>query len=110
MLPAAVVWIEQALLGTAATVVAIVAVAAIGATMLSGRLNLRRGATVILGCFILFGAPAIATGILSALATGQEMPAAPQVDVARPAPVVPAPPPPARAYDPYAGATVPTSR
>ena len=37
--------------------------------MLTGRLNWRYGATVILGCFILFGAAAIVAGIRTA-ATG----------------------------------------
>jgi type IV secretion system protein VirB2 len=37
--------------------------------MLTGRIDWRRGATVILGCFIVFGAAAIVAGIKSA-ATG----------------------------------------
>ena len=46
------------------------AVAAVGFMMLTGRMNWRFGATVILGCFILFGAGAIVTGIQSAAAVG----------------------------------------
>jgi type IV secretion system protein VirB2 len=42
------------------------AVAACGFMMLTGRLNWRHGATVILGCFILFGAGAIVGGIRGA--------------------------------------------
>jgi type IV secretion system protein VirB2 len=34
--------------------------------MLTGRMNWRYGATVILGCFILFGAASIVAGIQSA--------------------------------------------
>lgn len=62
----AVHWLEGTLLGTAATVVAVLAVASVGFLMLTGRLNWRYGATVILGCFILFGAGAIVAGIQSA--------------------------------------------
>ena len=53
---AAVRWLEGTLLGTIATVVAVIAVASVGFLMLTGRINWRYGATVILGCFILFGA------------------------------------------------------
>jgi type IV secretion system protein VirB2 len=56
-------WIEGTLMGTVATVAAVIAIAAVGFMMLTGRLNWRYGATVILGCFILFGAGAIVAGI-----------------------------------------------
>ena len=46
--------------------VSIAAVAAVGFMMLTGRLNWRYGATVILGCFILFGATTIVSGIRAA--------------------------------------------
>lgn len=58
-------WLQGTLLGTVATVAAIVAVAAVGFMMLTGRINWRYGATVILGCFILFGAASIVGGIQS---------------------------------------------
>lgn len=63
---AAVAWIQGTLLGTVATVVAVIAVAVVGFMMLTGRMNWRYGATVILGCFILFGAASIVAGIQSA--------------------------------------------
>lgn len=56
-------WLQGTLLGTVATVAAVIAIAAVGFMMLTGRLNWRYGATVILGCFILFGAGAIVAGI-----------------------------------------------
>jgi type IV secretion system protein VirB2 len=56
-------WVQGTLLGSVATVVAVVAVAAVGYMMLTGRLNWRYGATVILGCFVLFGAASIVAGI-----------------------------------------------
>lgn len=61
-----VLWLQGTLLGNVATVVAVMAVAAVGFMMLTGRMNWRYGATVILGCFILFGATTIVSGIRSA--------------------------------------------
>ena len=61
----AVQWIQGTLLGTVATVVAVIAVACVGFMMLTGRMNWRYGAIVILGCFILFGAVSIVAGIRS---------------------------------------------
>jgi len=58
------------LLGTVATVIAVIAVASVGLLMLTGRMNWRYGATVILGCFILFGAASIVGGIQSASSVG----------------------------------------
>ncbi len=66
---AALYWIQGTLLGTLATTAAVIAVAVIGFMMLSGRIDWRRGITVIVGCFIVFGAAAIVAGIRSA-ATG----------------------------------------
>jgi type IV secretion system protein VirB2 len=63
-------WIQGTLLGTAATVVAVIAVAVVGFMMLTGRMNWRYGATVILGCFILFGAASIVAGIQAAASSG----------------------------------------
>lgn len=64
-------WLQGTLLGTVATVVAVIAVASVGFLMLTGRMNWRYGATVILGCFILFGAASIVGGIQSTAAVGQ---------------------------------------
>ena len=60
---AAVEWLEGTLLGNVATTVAVIAVALVGFMMLTGRMNWRYGVSVILGCFILFGATAIVSGI-----------------------------------------------
>ena len=67
---AALAWMQGTLLGTVATAVAVMAVAAVGFMMLTGRMNWRFGATVIIGCFILFGAASIVAGIQSAAAVG----------------------------------------
>lgn len=69
-LVAAVNWLQGTLLGTIATVVAVIAVAVVGLMMLTGRINWRYGATVILGCFILFGAASIVAGIQSSASLG----------------------------------------
>ncbi len=63
-------WLQSTLLGTVATVVAVIAVAAVGFMMLTGRINWRYGATVIIGCFILFGAASIVAGIQSTAQLG----------------------------------------
>ncbi len=66
----AVMWLQGTLLGTVATIAAVVAVACVGFMMLTGRINWRHGAIVILGCFILFGAASIVAGIRSAAVSG----------------------------------------
>lgn len=66
----AVQWLQHTLLGTVATVIAVIAVASIGFLMLTGRMNWRYGATVILGCFILFGAASIVGGIQASAGGG----------------------------------------
>ena len=67
---AALSWMQGTLLGNVATAVAVMAVAAVGFMMLTGRMNWRFGATVIVGCFVLFGAASIVSGIQSAAAVG----------------------------------------
>jgi type IV secretory pathway VirB2 component (pilin) len=104
---AAVVWLQGTLLGTVATVIAIIAVSSVGLMMFSGRVNIRYGLTVILGCFILFGASTIVAGIQSTLSGAGRV--ATSTSRESPPPMVappPAPPPPAN-NDPYAGASVP---
>lgn len=63
-------WIQGTLLGNVATTAAVIAVAVVGLMMLTGRMNWRFGATVIIGCFILFGATAIVSGIRVAAVGG----------------------------------------
>ena len=62
-------WMQGTLLGNVATTAAVIAVAVVGMMMLTGRMNWRFGSTVIIGCFVLFGATAIVSGIRVA-ATG----------------------------------------
>jgi type IV secretion system protein VirB2 len=65
-LVAALDWVQGTLLGNLATTAAVIAVAAVGFLMLTGRMDWRRGLTVVFGCFIIFGAAAIVAGIRSA--------------------------------------------
>lgn len=97
-------WVQGALLGTLATAVAVIAVAFIGFGMLRGRIDVRRALVVILGCFVVFGAPLIAAGLLqlsrsdSVALAAETPPPAPRLPPATPSP---------QPYDPYAGASVP---
>lgn len=59
----ALTWLQGTLMGTVATVAAVIAIAGVGFMMLTGRMNWKYGATVIVGCFILFGASSIVAGI-----------------------------------------------
>ena len=61
----AVNWLQGTLLGNVATALAVIAVGATGLLTLTGRIDWRRGAVVILGCFIVFGAASIVAGIRS---------------------------------------------
>jgi len=108
VLVSAVAWLQGTLLGTFATVVAVVAVAAIGFMMLAGRTDVRRAVRVIFGCFVIFGASTIARGIMGASSAGETDPI-----------LATAPPPPspqahpnsnanATPFDPYAGAALPS--
>ena len=63
-------WMQGTLLGNVATTAAVIAVAVVGLMMLTGRMNWRFGATVIVGCFVLFGATAIVSGIRAAAIGG----------------------------------------
>lgn len=105
---AAVAWLQGTLLGTVATTVAIIAVAVAGMLMFSGRIDVRRGLSVVMGCFVLFGASSIAAGIQNVVAPSASdyLPTAPQPEAAIAMPQLPAPKP-QPPYDPYAGASVP---
>lgn len=61
----ALAWVEATLHGAAATAVAVLAIAGIGLWMMWGYVDWRRGARVVIGCFILFSAPVIADAILN---------------------------------------------
>lgn len=60
----AVGWFEGTLFGTVATAIAVIEVSSVSFLMLTGRIDVRRAAQVVLGCFIIFGASTVANGIL----------------------------------------------
>ena len=99
-------WVETLLVAQLASCVAILAVASLGLLMLTGRLPLRRAATVIIGCFILFSASLLGQALV-ALTGDASQPRRTALD-SEPSytPSVPKPASP----DPYAGASVPTQR
>jgi len=103
-LVAAVAWLQGTVLGTVATTIAVIAVAAVGFLMLGGRIDWRRGATVIAGCFLLFGASSIVAGLRGVAGRGVEPPVIPLYTP--PPSSTPPTPAPTAAYDPYAGASV----
>jgi len=105
-LVAAVKWIEAVALGTIATSIALIAVGGVGFLMLNGRLPIRRGVTVIAGCFILFGSRTIAAGILGVILPNVSAELRSERALPSPPPPIPAPAA-TSAYDPYAGAAVP---
>ena len=99
-------WLDTLIFGSVALSVAIVAVASIGFLMLAGRIDVRRSHGVILGCFLLFGAHAIASSLIPVASMPDAQP------VISPAPTtipvsVPYPNGTPKPYDPYAGAAVP---
>lgn len=98
-------WLSSLLIGPIGTSCAVIAVAWFGFEMLGGRLSMRRGGLLVLGCFILFSAPSLALALtgLARQINGASAPAPPSV-IAVPPPVIPNAPP---TYDPYAGAAVP---
>ena len=94
------------LLGSAATVLATLSVAAVGFLLLTGRVEVRRGAIIVLGCFMIFGAASIANGIIAAIRGDGESPAVAEAQLPPPSPQAPASQPSQGNYDPYAGAAV----
>lgn len=103
---AAVQWIQGTMLGSVATTVAVISIAWVGFEMLAGRVPLQRGATVLAGCFILFGAPTIVAGLMS-MGAGSAAPPVAAVETSPLAHLPVAPANPQGNYDPYAGASVP---
>ncbi len=96
------------LMGSVALTLCILAVAILGLTMLWGRIPLRRSLQVVLGCFIILGAPILAAALQQPWSgfgqTGPSIqPPQRQAEPGRPDL------PPAD-YDPYAGAAMPVDR
>lgn len=102
-LVASVDWLNGLVLGSLAAGLCVIAVAVVGLMMLGGRLPVREGMRVILGCFILLSAPVIAAGFMGVWQSSVSRPLSKPflVEKAEPRET----PPPAN-YDPYAGASL----
>lgn len=95
-------WINSVLFNEIAVVLCVLAVAFLGGLMLLGRLPVRSGLRIIIGCFVLFGAPIIAAGLVGLSQEGQN--AGPQVaQLPESSPRDQLPP---SDYNPYAQASV----
>ena len=86
---AAVQWIQAVLVGGLTTPIAVLAIAGVGFGLLGGRLEPRRALRVVLGCFILFGAPTIVGALKTAISSSVAIAELAPTPVA---PVVPAAP------------------
>lgn len=106
---AAASWVSDLLFGPLATTIAIIAIAWVGFSMLSGRIEIRRGLAVVFGCFLLFGARGIADSLRSIAVSDAVV-----ANVGSPPSSVFATPATssndANGFDPYAGAAVNSSR
>lgn len=98
-------WIADLMVGSIAAATATIAIAVIGLLLFDGRLRWRQAMRAVLGCFLIFGAPAISRGItsFSEPSVRSSSPMAPHMELPAPLPRAP------EQYDPYAGASVPQS-
>jgi len=102
-IPNAIDWIAGTLIGSLALTLCVLAVAYVGLLMLTGRLAVRAGLRVVIGCFVLLGAPLIASALVGFGQVQSNMP--------QPVPTTLAsedsrPELPPSDYDPYAGASL----
>ncbi len=100
-------WIQDLLFGNLAIGMCVLAVAFVGLLALTGRLPLRHVGRVILGCFVLLGAPVITAGLMAGVQNETDAP--PEIPVPEPAERPRQDLPPA-GYDPYSRASVRNDR
>ena len=96
-------WLDSLLAGSLMITICSIAIAVLGVAMLTGRFEIRRGARVILGCFVVLGASAIAAGLVGQPATSVTAFEAP---LTPPAPAALPPKKSRMTDDPYAGASL----
>jgi hypothetical protein len=101
----AVRWVEQLMLGTVATSAMVMAVSILGLMALDGRLDRKLAVRIILGCFVIVGAPTIVAGIMMTAGGDNGR----IVTLNREEDVSPPPPRPPERFDPYGGASVPAT-
>jgi type IV secretory pathway VirB2 component (pilin) len=97
-------WVNQTIFGSVAEDLCVIAVAIVGFTLMTGRLAVRDAVRVVIGCFVLLAAPAIAADLWSLADRGSQPDSAIAIDAADLPPVPKLPP---ANYDPYAGASLP---
>ena len=100
---AATDWMTGILLGSVAISLCVLAVAFVGLLLMAGRLAVRDGLRVVIGCFVLLGAPAIAAGLRGAADEAASSGPFEAVQVQTFPDRAPLPP---STYDPYAGASL----
>ncbi len=102
-LQGAALWITELMQGPLVVTLCVIAVALVGFAALGGRVPVRMGARAVLGCFVVLGAPVVA----SALMWQGEEPSPQVVYQAESVTTEPSRPdlPPAD-YDPYSGASL----
>lgn len=96
-------WLVSLMTGSLALGLCVLAIAVIGLLMLGGRLPVRDGLRVVLGCFVLLGAPAIAAAFMTAGQETSQGPGSPDPPRQLADPREDLPP---SAFDPYAGASL----
>ena len=96
-------WIEGVMLGEIALGLCVIVVAFIGSLMLTGRMPLREGMRVVVGSFLLLGAPVIAKGMLGPAVYSSPMHS---LDLQAGEQTSPRPELPRISYNPYAQASV----
>jgi type IV secretory pathway VirB2 component (pilin) len=99
-------WLTGLLGGSLAVSLCVIAMALLGMLMLTGRLHLRRGAQVMMGCFLLLGSSALA-GEIAGFGQG-DLPAREFTII--PPPLVAEPSLPPVTEDPYSGASLRRNR
>lgn len=103
VLPSATGWVTASLFGDIAVSLCVLAVAFVGFMLMTGRLALREGVRVAIGCFTLLSAPIIAAGLHTAAGDVDAVNSPKELIIE----TAPAPsPPPSASYDPYAGASL----
>jgi type IV secretory pathway VirB2 component (pilin) len=101
----AATWVTDLMFGPLATTIAVIAIAWVGFAMLSGRVDIKRGLSVVFGCFLLLGARGMVDGLRTTTAAdgavvSSNVPPLPTYAKAKSTEN------PTNAYDPYAGAAV----
>jgi type IV secretion system protein VirB2 len=66
-------WIERVMLGDVALGLCVIAVAVVGAVMLGGRLPVKEGLRIVVGLFVVLGAPVIGGGFAARLGEAREV-------------------------------------